>query len=75
MSKSETTHHAGCGLREYTEDGCTCGVDAPADADETSNPVSQMTACECCGAPATRLTADGVPLCEGDYAHLAEWAP
>lgn len=31
--------------------------------------------CECCGAPAARLTADGVPLCEGDYAHLAEWNP
>ena len=35
----------------------------------------QTTTCECCGAPATRLTADGVPLCEGDYAHLAEWTP
>lgn len=25
-----------------------------------------------CGAPATRRSADGVPLCDGDYAHLLE---
>lgn len=28
--------------------------------------------CEACGAPATRMTADDVPLCEGDYQHLVE---
>lgn len=37
-------------------------------------PHSDTTAwtCQCCGAPATQLTTDGVPLCEGDYAHLVE---
>lgn len=28
--------------------------------------------CADCGAPATRRSADGVPLCDGDYAHLLE---
>jgi len=33
----------------------------------------QMTErCADCGAQAVRLTADGVPLCEGDYQHLLE---
>jgi hypothetical protein len=26
--------------------------------------------CESCGAPATRMTADDVPLCEQDYQHI-----
>lgn len=34
---------------------------------------SQTTArCADCGAPATRRSADGVPLCDGDYEHLVE---
>lgn len=28
--------------------------------------------CEACGEPATRMTADDVPLCEGDYQHILE---
>ena len=28
--------------------------------------------CEACGEVATRMTADDVPLCEGDYQHLVE---
>jgi len=28
--------------------------------------------CACCGEPATREDAEGVPLCEGDYLHLVE---
>ncbi len=28
--------------------------------------------CEACGGPATRMTADDVPLCEGDYQHILE---
>lgn len=28
--------------------------------------------CTDCGAPATRTTTDGVPLCEADFAHLCE---
>jgi hypothetical protein len=28
--------------------------------------------CIDCGAPATRHSSDGVPLCEGDYWHLVE---
>jgi hypothetical protein len=30
------------------------------------------TSCIDCGAPATRHSSDGVPLCEGDYWHLVE---
>ena len=28
--------------------------------------------CEACGEPATRMDAEGIPLCEGDYQHLLE---
>ncbi len=31
-----------------------------------------MTPCACCDAPATRESADGVPLCDADYRHLLE---
>ena len=35
---------------------------------------TRTTPCICCGEPATRTDVDGLPLCEGDYAHLAaQW--
>ena len=39
---------------------------------ETTKPKPNGYKCESCGAPATRMTADDVPLCEGDYQHLLE---
>lgn len=35
-------------------------------------PQNSSTKCEACGEPATRIDAEGVPLCEGDYQHLLE---
>jgi hypothetical protein len=39
---------------------------------ETREPAPNGYTCEACGAPATRMTADDVPLCEEDYQHILE---
>jgi hypothetical protein len=51
------------------------------DAASRQNTATSATAeCMDCGEPATHITADGVPLCDGDYAELCraaggeEWA-
>lgn len=38
-------------------------------------PPATEPACEDCGEPATMPTADGVPLCTGDYAETARMMP
>jgi hypothetical protein len=35
-------------------------------------PTLTIGTCVACGEPATRVDNEGVPLCEGDYQHLAE---
>jgi hypothetical protein len=47
------------------------GHDGPCNGWPCPERRKQMGECEDCGEPATRTSADGVPLCDGDYAEIA----